>query len=149
MPSTAYNINILMELLSWNEHRLQKLLAHDYQLFIGPWCGGSFAPFQPDHRVWRLTVTCVVLLQRSSVAASVLIPGQVCRATWAQRNWLGTFQNGRPGHTLATSPRRSSRSRWWCCRGRMRSRCRRLEEDESSVSGRSAHFFTEFSQATA
>lgn len=61
-------------------------------------------------------------------------------ARWAPRNWLGTFQSGRLGCSPATSPRRSSRCRWWCCRDRTRPRFRQLEE-KSSVSWTSADIF--------
>lgn len=118
---------------------------NDYHPFIGPWRGGSFAPFQP------VQLSCVrgADFAVCCFTAEVLCQGCQCDnlgwwglgelrwATWAPRNWPGTYQSCRPVQSLATSPRRSSRSRWWCRRDRMRSLCRQLEE-RSRVSWMSA-----------
>lgn len=61
---------------------------------------------------WRCCVLC--LLQRSYGPAAPIDDRRGKRRaglTWAPRNWPGTFQNGRPGRSLATSPRLSSQSR--------------------------------------
>ena len=125
-----------MEFLPWYMERFYKIPSHEYHLVIGPWCGGLLLHFSLIAFVRGQTLLCCS-------AAEVLWGCQwddlcVCVweggergghwARWAPRNWLETFQNGRQGYSLATSPRLSSRSRWWYLRDRTRFLCHQLKQ---------------------